>query len=155
MQEENRFRRSTLHERVETVLPTQATDGLTLDLWVGSGAEHRRAQLPAPILPCQDARTQGGCAHVLVDEFACAIGDCRDLQPCGHLSGAGGSTEGTRKAAARQIAEIAKLHPEQLPSLLRKVNGSVPKTRVGERELSSRALKTSSVSMSGLDGAVA
>ncbi|KAG1666532.1 hypothetical protein FOA52_014429 [Chlamydomonas sp. UWO 241] len=37
----------------------------------------------------------------------------------------GGSSEATRKAAARQIAEIAQAHPEQLPSVLRKVSACV------------------------------
>ncbi|MEW5318821.1 MAG: hypothetical protein WDW38_010008 [Sanguina aurantia] len=34
-----------------------------------------------------------------------------------------GSDEGTRKAAAQQITDIARNHPEQLPAILRKVHG--------------------------------
>lgn len=34
---------------------------------------------------------------------------------------AAGSDEGTRKAAAQQITDIARNHPEQLPAILRKV----------------------------------
>lgn len=34
---------------------------------------------------------------------------------------ADGSSETTRKAAAKQISEIARNHPDQLPSIIRKV----------------------------------
>jgi hypothetical protein len=36
---------------------------------------------------------------------------------------AGGTSDATRKAAAKQIVEITKSHPQQLPSVIRKVGG--------------------------------
>lgn len=48
---------------------------------------------------------------------------------------ADGTSDATRKAAAKQIADIAKVHPEQLPSIVRKVRSGRGRNEAAERPL--------------------